>query len=632
MTTNVGTAHWMAPELFTDTGDYGKEVDVYSYGMLLWELLNGRTPFHGKQAMQVAYMVCKEQKRPSFKAGTPEPLKKLISQCWANAPNKRPSFDKVIKKFKSHEVEFQGTDHDVVNKLFEEIKENKPREYRKYEYLPLKFQDPKNKRKQPPKSQAQNSKKIIMPNPNSATFNQDLQAIADGVKSKDAHFFFSTIKKIYFEKNIPLEPKTGLLNSILLILEKDQNIIHTFIDKEIHKCLGFETELADQTCNILYRVFTFHTESVTPEILNGLSEFITVKPREVLVLLNIYLNALPKAPNFSTASDIFFDNIDKFENSLGIDKVIKIIFTVSKMHECFIENRDQIITELLKKPFKLPNNKNLSLRLYILKEICSVPLFSNALPMQMISPYLTQQSTSNYVLYFFANHPEIELDKIILTNLLQCSESNKLASYILFNRCDDDNIACIVASLVSENYFDNDGPSLKIKTKLLFILLCSKRASIIIEQSPSFIRFLCKLSKSNDVKILKSLQLVLSKINITTEFVRNLYSTDFLPNYYNCLIKLSQDSQLYIDIIRVTYILAYHEFSPQFYEIFHILDNLLKIGGWEDYVIPVLSIISKYKESHQELIKYDFKHKYLMKNVTPSTKQYVDYYLRNIEK
>ena len=42
----IGTPHWMAPEIMRGE-PYKEEADVYSFGMILWELLTGKIPYEG---------------------------------------------------------------------------------------------------------------------------------------------------------------------------------------------------------------------------------------------------------------------------------------------------------------------------------------------------------------------------------------------------------------------------------------------------------------------------------------------------------------------------------------------------------------------------------------------------------
>jgi hypothetical protein len=50
-TQSVGTVHYMAPEI--STGNYGKQVDVYAAGIILYEMLTGRVPFDGESAGEI---------------------------------------------------------------------------------------------------------------------------------------------------------------------------------------------------------------------------------------------------------------------------------------------------------------------------------------------------------------------------------------------------------------------------------------------------------------------------------------------------------------------------------------------------------------------------------------------------
>lgn len=50
-TESVGTCHYMAPEI--GNGRYGREVDIYALGVLLYELLTGRLPFQGESSQEV---------------------------------------------------------------------------------------------------------------------------------------------------------------------------------------------------------------------------------------------------------------------------------------------------------------------------------------------------------------------------------------------------------------------------------------------------------------------------------------------------------------------------------------------------------------------------------------------------
>jgi serine/threonine protein kinase len=97
MTKLAGTPHWMAPEVF-QTNSYDRKVDVYSYGMILYEVICQEIPFEEVQNKQrLGLLVCSGE-RPDLKAAPPdcpEEFVALMASCWDGVPAARPDFDEI---------------------------------------------------------------------------------------------------------------------------------------------------------------------------------------------------------------------------------------------------------------------------------------------------------------------------------------------------------------------------------------------------------------------------------------------------------------------------------------------------------------------------------------------------------
>mmetsp|Transcript_19477 Transcript_19477/g.58856 ORF Transcript_19477/g.58856 Transcript_19477/m.58856 type:complete len:1008 (+) Transcript_19477:234-3257(+) len=93
---NIGTFRWMAPEVARREGS-SKSSDVYSFSMLMYELITHQVPFAAWSAELAAAVVAQNGARPALPAGTPAPLVDLMRRCWASDPLKRPSFRKVLQ-------------------------------------------------------------------------------------------------------------------------------------------------------------------------------------------------------------------------------------------------------------------------------------------------------------------------------------------------------------------------------------------------------------------------------------------------------------------------------------------------------------------------------------------------------
>ncbi|XP_046802400.1 uncharacterized protein LOC111674966 isoform X1 [Lucilia cuprina] len=91
----AGTYAWMPPEVIS-RGTYSKSSDVWSYGVLLWELITGETPYKGFDSLSVAYGVAVNTLTLPIPKTCPEAWGKLMKSCWASDPHNRPGFKDIL--------------------------------------------------------------------------------------------------------------------------------------------------------------------------------------------------------------------------------------------------------------------------------------------------------------------------------------------------------------------------------------------------------------------------------------------------------------------------------------------------------------------------------------------------------
>eukprot|EP00441_Pelagodinium_beii_P018850 CAMPEP_0197654338 /NCGR_PEP_ID=MMETSP1338-20131121/38795_1 /TAXON_ID=43686 ORGANISM="Pelagodinium beii, Strain RCC1491" /NCGR_SAMPLE_ID=MMETSP1338 /ASSEMBLY_ACC=CAM_ASM_000754 /LENGTH=327 /DNA_ID=CAMNT_0043229773 /DNA_START=22 /DNA_END=1005 /DNA_ORIENTATION=+ len=95
MTTSVGTYHWMAPEVVT--GEYDTKADVYSFSMVMYEVICRRVPFEEED--DVVARMCSGE-RPTLSdvpAQCPTDLRSIMTSTWMQNPDERPEFSSIRK-------------------------------------------------------------------------------------------------------------------------------------------------------------------------------------------------------------------------------------------------------------------------------------------------------------------------------------------------------------------------------------------------------------------------------------------------------------------------------------------------------------------------------------------------------
>lgn len=107
MTAETGTYRWMAPEVI-EHQPYGAAADVFSFGVVLWELLTGRIPYADMTPLQAAVGVVQKGLRPPLPLNCPPPLAEVMRACWVRDPRSRPTFEQLKGRMEEMVAGFGG--------------------------------------------------------------------------------------------------------------------------------------------------------------------------------------------------------------------------------------------------------------------------------------------------------------------------------------------------------------------------------------------------------------------------------------------------------------------------------------------------------------------------------------------
>ncbi|XP_048233994.1 serine/threonine-protein kinase STY46 [Ricinus communis] len=96
MTAETGTYRWMAPEVI-EHKPYDHKADIFSFAIVLWELLTGKLPYEYLTPLQAAVGVVQKGLRPTIPKHTHPKLAELLEKCWQQDPALRPDFSEIIE-------------------------------------------------------------------------------------------------------------------------------------------------------------------------------------------------------------------------------------------------------------------------------------------------------------------------------------------------------------------------------------------------------------------------------------------------------------------------------------------------------------------------------------------------------
>ncbi|XP_004488776.1 uncharacterized protein [Cicer arietinum] len=96
-----GTLPWMAPELLNGSSNkVSEKVDVFSFGIVLWEILTGEEPYANMHYGAIIGGIVNNTLRPTIPNYCDIEWRTLMEQCWAPNPAARPSFTEIASRLR----------------------------------------------------------------------------------------------------------------------------------------------------------------------------------------------------------------------------------------------------------------------------------------------------------------------------------------------------------------------------------------------------------------------------------------------------------------------------------------------------------------------------------------------------
>ena len=97
-----GTPIYVPPESW-ETGEYTKAGDVYAFSIIVYEIMTVEEPFKDFTIPMIFSKVVSKGYRPEIDSTIADCYRNLISRCWSQNPEERPTFDNIVDELKSNE-------------------------------------------------------------------------------------------------------------------------------------------------------------------------------------------------------------------------------------------------------------------------------------------------------------------------------------------------------------------------------------------------------------------------------------------------------------------------------------------------------------------------------------------------
>ena len=581
LTGDLGTANWMAPELFNTTKEgYGFKVDVYAYGIMLWEMLTGEVPFAKMQPFAIMQNVMKGQ-RPKIPDNTPKPLSDLISSCWAQNPDDRPSFDQIVGFLQKHKAEFANTDDQRVDQVLGWLQNQT--------VVPLTQRPSQN----PPGSQPSNFSRIIQ-NPADPNYESACISSIRSMKPELYPQFLQIIMK-NFASLQNKQAGVSILEAIASLHSRDKTCAQIFVYNQFFNYLPYNIAELVSSCNKVYESLIQEDISfVTKELIDFGFRLSQTSPLSSLTGLSNYIYHLDAQFTEYAIWGIlgYASYYAKDESSeLLIDTLY--YFASQKPQSQYIPNIRQTIESFL----NLSNERTIDA---VYRALIELHVTDFTIPTEVLVRHLRFDSLAlSVLLYLTTLPPNLQITPELIQALIDQSQKDQLAVFVLclFSEKEDLAIGLI------QNYslwLLSARLAIADSLRIFLALMCNMNMRQHLGKIPILSSFFRKVVESRNNELIENIPPIIRRLEqfISPDFILECSKTKFLGVYLRQALELKNTDML-SSAVRIVETLARKAYIPDYLEYIPYAANFIATAGQSDLqqvCVSFLYILSTYQE------------------------------------
>ncbi|OHT09284.1 TKL family protein kinase [Tritrichomonas foetus] len=668
MTPRCGTYTHMAPEIMTGD-DYGLKCDVYSYGMILYEMVDGRNPFGKIVGKDLLNHVSKENLRPKIRSKRiSTSLRDLIENCWSSNIKKRPTFLEIFHDFQSGKISFPDTDVKAVSDFAEKIYDtiidpssiivDDPKISVDYQSILIRMQGKIKKILESEEEEEEEYEKCnddkdgqysnsfesieqdskftekfgnktlidILNNPKDENFCLLLDFLSVNIDETQYVSLYQQLSQYFRCETDPIVLK-AIIQTYRKIGKRNHKFYLFLQQYHFSTILPLSNELRVETFYFLGDIFCYTPSTISGGVKRSIASLIMNTPEYALQLFSLYASKFKQIYDPFPTLDILITYARAFLNNDTGAKFIDILYYLVINNTDYRIQRIQKVRHVL---WAFCKSKSISTTKTATNAIIALfHLFDKSiiLPFDVLCRNLTNRKLVDCSLSLLLLSQKYPISRTLARVLIDCCQSKKVAFSILLKYASQEEKTALIVSKNTKWMLSNHISAMK----LFMICFSFQNARIEILKSLLFYDFLARQAKYGDNDVLIAIPSLLKRITLNSIMIKQLEQHLFFRNYHDSII---QSENIMVKNAANTMLdhFAKTIYSPE-YSIFipFLIQNLQLKNELTTGSIVVITTLSRYPElasifKNSNLITY-FQS---LRNI-PSLKSKAETFIQNIE-